>query len=50
MRKSYVENTYAMFQRWGMSPKYEHPGVYAICVDGQIVYIGKSTNMMMRLA
>lgn len=39
-----------MLQRRGLSPKYEHPGIYCIKLDDQIVYIGKSENMMRRVA
>ena len=37
-----VENVCAMFRRRGQSPKYEHPGIYCIKLNDQIVYIGKS--------
>ena len=50
MAKSYVDNVYAMLQRRGLSPKYEHPGIYCIKLDDQIVYIGKSENMLRRIA
>ena len=29
---------------------YEHPGIYCIKLDDQIVYIGKSKNMLERVA
>ena len=47
---NYVDNTYEMLRRRGLSPKYEHPGIYCIKLDGQIVYIGKSENMLVRVA
>lgn len=50
MAKNYVDNTYAMLQRRGLSPKYEHPGIYCIKLDDKIVYIGKSENMLRRVA
>ena len=50
MANSYVDNVYAMLRRRGLSPKYEHPGIYCIKLDGQIVYIGKSENMLVRVA
>lgn len=30
--------------------KYDHPGIYKIEIEGKLVYIGKSTNMLCRLA
>lgn len=39
-----------MLRRKGLSPKYEHPGIYCIKLDDQIVYIGKSENMLRRVA
>jgi len=33
-----------------MRKKFEHPGVYCIKVDDHIVYIGRSTNMLKRIA
>ena len=50
MANNYVDNKYAMLQRKGLSPKYEHPGIYCIKVDGETVYIGKSENMLRRVA
>ena len=50
MAKTYVENVCAMLRRRGLAPKYEHPGIYCIKVDGQILYIGKSENMLKRVA
>ena len=47
---TYVENVCAMLRRRGLAPKYEHPGIYCIKVDGQILYIGKSENMLKRVA
>ena len=47
---TYVENVCAMHRRRGLLPKYEHPGIYCIKVDGQILYIGKSENMLKRVA
>lgn len=34
----------------GLKQKYEHYGVYCIKVDGIVVYIGKSRNMLRRVA
>ena len=50
MKNKYVENVCAMFRRRGQSPKYEHPGIYCIKLNDQIVYIGKSLNMLERIA
>ena len=47
---TYVENVCAMLRRRGLAPKYEHPGIYCIKVEGQILYIGKSENMLKRVA
>ena len=50
MKNKYVENVCAMFRRKGLSSKYEHPGIYCIKLNDQIVYIGKSQNMLERIA
>ena len=50
MRNKYVENVAAMLRRRGLADKYEHPGIYCIKLNGQIVYIGKSRNMIVRIA
>ena len=50
MANSYADNVFAMLRRRGLAPKYEHPGIYCIKVAGQIVYIGKSENMLRRVA
>ena len=50
MKNKYVENVCAMFRRRGLSGKYEHPGIYCIKLSDQIVYIGKSQNMLERIA
>ena len=47
---TYVENVCAMLRRRGLAPKYEHPGIYCIKVEGQLLYIGKSENMLQRVA
>ena len=39
-----------MLRRKGYAEKYEHPGIYCIKLKGQIVYIGKSQNMLHRVA
>ena len=47
---SYVDNMYQWLKRRGYSAKYEHAGIYCIKIDNTIVYIGKSTNMLRRIA
>ncbi len=34
----------------GFKDKYDHYGVYCIKLDGKIVYVGKSRNMLRRIA
>lgn len=48
--KSYVDNVYAWLSRKGLAGKYEHAGIYCIKLNDAIVYIGKSTNMLRRIA
>lgn len=50
MNHNYVENVCAMLRRKGLADKYEYPGIYCIKLNGQIVYIGKSQNMLERVA
>ena len=51
MRKtSYEENVYQWLKRKGLAAKYDHAGIYCIKIDDTIVYIGKSTNMLKRVA
>lgn len=49
-RNCYEENAYQWLKRKGLAEKYEHPGIYCIKVDDEIVYIGKSHNMLKRVA
>lgn len=49
-KKGYAENMYGWMKRNGLAQKYEHPGIYCIKINGQIVYIGKSENMLRRIA
>lgn len=49
-KNTYEENVYEMLKRRGLAEQFEHPGIYKISIDNQIVYIGKSTNMLRRLA
>jgi hypothetical protein len=47
---NYVDNMYQWLKRRGYSAKYEHAGIYCIKLDNLVVYIGKSKNMLMRIA
>lgn len=47
---NYAENAYHWLKRKGLAPKYEHAGIYCIKIDDKIVYIGKSKNMLRRIA
>ena len=47
---NYEENMYNWLKRRGYSTKYEHAGIYCIKIDEKIFYIGKSTNMLKRVA
>ena len=50
MKNSYVQNVCSMLRKRGLSAKYEHAGIYCIKLNNQIVYIGKSRNMLVRIA
>ena len=41
---------YRQLREQGFAPVFDHAGIYRITIDGFIVYIGKSNNMMIRLA
>lgn len=47
---TYADNTYNWLKKKGLAAKYEHAGIYCIKIDNQIVYIGKSANMLRRIA
>lgn len=47
---SYADNMYEWLKRKGLADKYEHAGIYCIKIDAEMVYIGKSTNMLRRVA
>ena len=47
---NYPDNAYYWMKRNGHAPKYEHAGIYCIKIDDKIVYIGKSGNMLRRIA
>lgn len=51
MRKNtYEENMYNWLKRKGYDKKFEYAGIYCIKLDNRIVYIGKSHNMLKRIA
>ena len=47
---NYAENMYNWLKQRGLTAKYEFAGIYCIKVDETIVYIGKSGNMLRRIA
>ena len=47
---SFEQRIYQSLKRKGLAPKFERAGIYAILLDGKIVYIGKSVNMLARMA
>ena len=47
---TYADNAYGWLKSKGLAAKYEHAGIYCIKIDDDIVYIGKSTNMLRRVA
>ena len=47
---NYVDNMTNYLKRKGLADKYEKAGIYCIKIDNEIVYIGKSTNMLKRVA
>ena len=47
---TYEDNAYNWMKRKGLAEKYEHAGIYCIKIDNKIVYIGKSGNMLRRIA
>lgn len=47
---NYETNMYNFLKRKGLADKYEFAGIYCIKIDDDIVYIGKSNNMLKRVA
>ena len=47
---TFEQRIYQALKRKGLSPQFERAGVYAILLDGKIVYIGKSHNILQRMA
>ena len=45
-KHSYEYNVRNMLIKRGLAPKYDHAGIYCIKIGNEIVYIGKSTNML----
>ena len=46
---NYVDNMINFLKRKGLADKYEFAGIYCIKIDNDIVYIGKSQNMLKRV-
>ena len=49
-KNTYAENMYNLLKRKGLADKYEHAGIYCIKIDDDIVYVGKSHNMLRRVS
>ena len=47
---NYAENMYHWLKRSGYAQQFEHAGIYQITIDGVVAYVGKSDNMLWRLA
>ena len=47
---NYSENMYHWLKRQGYAQQFEHPGIYKISIDGIVAYVGKSDDMLWRLA
>lgn len=47
---TYADNAYNWLKEKGLAEKYEYAGIYCIKIDSDIVYIGKSANMLRRIA
>lgn len=47
---TYEQNTYEWMKRQGLEDKYGYAGIYCIKIDDSIVYIGKSMDMLRRMA
>ncbi len=47
---NYETNMYNFLKRKCLADKYEKAGIYCIKIDNNIVYIGKSHNMLKRVA
>ena len=47
---TYEQNTYEWMKRQGLEDKYGYAGIYCIRIDDSIVYIGKSMDLLRRMA
>lgn len=47
---NFEQRIYQSLKRKGLAPKFECAGIYAILLEGKIVYIGKSVNILMRMS
>lgn len=45
-----VEALIKQLEEQNLGDKYHHPGIYSISIDGHLVYIGKSLDMLVRIA
>ena len=45
-----VEALIKYLEEQTLGEKYHHPGIYSISIDGHLVYIGKSLDMLVRIA
>ena len=50
LNRNYVKNMCQWLKDHGYAPKYDHAGIYCIKLNNQLVYIGKSHNMLQRVA
>ncbi len=46
---NYETNMINYLKRYGYDKKYNYAGIYCIKIDDEIVYIGKSHNMLKRV-
>lgn len=46
----YVDNIYNKYLQQSWSQKFLNAGIYSISINNKIVYVGKSTNMLYRMA
>lgn len=50
MEKKQHEIIYESLVDMGLKEKYGHPGIYSISIGDKLVYIGKSRDMLVRIA
>lgn len=48
--KERTESILKWLEQQGLQRKYHHPGIYSISIAGRLVYIGKSLDMLTRVA